>query len=129
MHYLADRGDNRRVSGNDVRVIDTHPSREFDIRRTDNHETNASHQVNTGGLKSTISGEVIVIMNQHVCHGKRKPVHLSPQIEHYKSISHNRSIKVFSENNATTLDKCKVPISIRGALSYTILRTSTDKEL
>ena len=67
-------------------------------------------------------------MNQHAHHGKNKTIKASPQIEHYKNIVEDHSIKVGGGRHITTLDKCKIPTSIRGALPYMKLCPYTDKE-
>ena len=113
---LVDRGANGGVAGNDVRVIAKHPDRTVDVRGIDNHEITHIPLVTAGGVTSTTSGEVIVIMHQHACHGKNKTIHSSPQIEHYENKVDDRSIKVGSGQHTTTLDNYKIPMSIRNAL-------------
>ena len=67
-------------------------------------------------------------MHQHAHHGKNKTTHYSPQIDHYKNIVDDCSIKVGGGQHITTLDKHKIPMSIRGALPYMPLRPWTDKQ-
>ena len=55
-----------------MRVIEIHPDRKVDIRGIDNHEITAIPLVTAGGVTSTITGEVIVIMHQYAYHGKKK---------------------------------------------------------
>ena len=126
-HSLVDKGDNGGVTGNDVRVIETHPDRKVYVRDIDNHQISAITLVTAGGVTTTTTGEVIVITHQHAHHGKNKTIHSSPHIEHYKNIVDDRSIKVDGGQHITTLDKCKIPMSIRGALPYMPLRPYTDK--
>ena len=52
----------------------------------------------------------------------------SPKIDHYKNILDNLSIKIVGVQHVTTLDKHKIPMSIRGAFPYMTLLTYTDKE-
>ena len=75
-----DSGANGGVTGNDVRVIAKHPDSTVDVRGIDDHEIASIPLVTTGGVTLTTSGEVIVIMHQHACHGKNKTIHSSPQI-------------------------------------------------
>ena len=64
-----DVGANGDVAGNDVRVIAKHPDRIVDIRGIDNHEITSILLVAAGGVVLTTSGEVILMMHQHACHG------------------------------------------------------------
>ena len=61
-----------------------------------------------------MTGEVIVIIHQHKCHGKNKTIHSFPQIEHHKNIVDNLSIKVGVGQHFTNLEKHKNPMSILG---------------
>ena len=79
MHSLVDRGANGRVSGIDVRVTETHSDRKVEIHGVDNHHISVIPLVTAGGVTKTITGEVIVIMQQHACNGKNKIIHYSPR--------------------------------------------------
>ena len=70
------------------------------------------------GLTTTVTGEVIVVMDQHAFHGKNKIIHSSPKIDHFKNMLDDRSIKVGSGQHVATLDKHKTRVSVRGALAY-----------
>ena len=109
---LVDRVANGGIKGSDVRVIENHPDRKVDICGVDNHQISAILLVTVGGVTITITGEVTVIMHQHVCHGKNKPIHSSPQIELHKSIVDDCSIKFRCVQHIATLDKHKTPMSI-----------------
>lgn len=111
-----------------MRFVETHPDRKVDIRDTGNHQISAIPLVTSGRATTTITGEVIVIMHQYACHDKNKTMNSSPQIEHYKNILDDFSIKIGGGQHITTLDKHKIPMSIRGALPYMSLRPYTDKE-
>ena len=113
-----DRGANGGVVGNDVSVIAKHPDRKVDFCGVDNHEIAYITLVTTGGGALTTSGEVIIIMHQHGCHGNNKTIHSSPQIEHNKNKVDDRSIKVDRFQHTNTLDNCKLPMSIRNDLPY-----------
>lgn len=126
--YLVDRCANGGVAGNDVRVIDKHPDRTVDVRGINNHEITSIPLVTAGGVTSTTSGEVIVIMHQHAHHGKNKIIHSYPQIEHYENKVDDRYIKVGGSQHITTLDNYKIPTSIRNALPYMPLCPYTDSE-
>ena len=81
---LLDRGANDGVTGNDFRVVPKYPDRTVDICIIDNHEIAAIPLITAGGVTSTTEGKVILIMNQHVYHGKNKTIYSSPQTEFYK---------------------------------------------
>ena len=71
-----------------------------------------------GGVTSTISGEVILIMHQYAYHPKYATIHSSAQIEYYKNVVDDRSIKVGGSQHITALYGYIIPISIRSTLSH-----------
>ena len=111
-----------------MRFIETHSDRKVDIHGMNNHLIYAMSLVTTGGITTNKTGEIIVIMHQHAHHGTNKTIHYFPQIEHCKNVVDDHSIKVGGRQHITTLDKHKMPISIRGELPYMSLRAYTDKE-
>lgn len=94
LYCLVNRGANGGVTGNDVRAIEKHPDKTCTIKGADNHEVHSMHIVTAGGVTSTISGEVILIMYQHAYHPKCDAIHSSAQIEHCKNVVDDRLIKV-----------------------------------
>ena len=70
-----DRRANSGVARSDVRVVETNPDRKVDMRGIDNHEITAIPLVAVGGVTSTITGEVILIMHQCAYNGKNKAIH------------------------------------------------------
>ena len=128
LYSLVDRGANGGVAGNDVRVIEKHSDKTCNIKGIDNHEVPSIPIVTAGGVTSTISGEVIIIMHQYAYHPKCPTIHSSAQIEHYKNVVDDRSIKVGGSQHITTLDNYKIPISIKSGLPYIPLRPYTDTE-
>ena len=127
-HSLVDQGANDGAAGNDVRAIEKHLDKTCDIKGIDNHEVPSMPIATAGGVTSTISWEVILIMHQYAYHPKCATFHSSAQIKHYKNIVDDRSIKVGGGQHITTLDGYKIPISIRSALPYAPLRPCTDAE-
>ena len=77
-----------------MRVIETHIDHKVDIPGIDNNLITSISMVNEGGVTWTITGEVMLSMHQHVHYGKNKTAHSSPQIENYKNIVDDLSIKV-----------------------------------
>ena len=75
-----DRRSNGGVVGREERAIETHPDRKDDIRDIDSHEITAIPLETVGGVTSTITGKVVLIIHQCACHGKNKTIHSSTQI-------------------------------------------------
>ena len=71
LYSLADRGSNGGVEGSYLRVIENYPDRKIDISSIENYEVTVITLVTVGGVISTITGEVILIMHQHAHHGKK----------------------------------------------------------
>ena len=113
---LAHRGSNGQVAGNYLRAVSKHVDRNEDVHGIDNHEIISVPLVTVGSITLSTSGEVSVIMHQHACHEKNKTIHSYPKIEHYKNVVDDRSIKVGGVQHTTTLNNCKLPMSIRNSL-------------
>ena len=93
------------------------------MRGIDNHEITSIPLVTAGGVTSTTSGEVILIMHQCAYHPKTKTIHSSAQIEHFKNIVDDRAIKVGGTQQITTSDNHETQISIRSTLPCIPLRS------
>ena len=104
-----------------------HQDSTVDACRIDNHEITSIHLETAGSVTLSTSVEVIAIMIQCAGHGKNKTMHSSPQIENHKNTVDEKSIKVGGGKHVTTLDNCKLPMSIRNALPYVPLRPCADK--
>ena len=111
-----------------MRVIEKHPDKTCNMKGIDNYEVPSMPIATAGGVTSTISGEVMLIMHQYAYHPKCATIHSSAQIEHYKNVVDDRSIKVGGGQHITTLDGYKIPISIRSDLPHMPLRPWTDAE-
>ena len=57
-------GANGGISESNIRVIEIHPDRKVDTRGVDNHKITAIPLVTVGGVTSTISDEVMMIVHQ-----------------------------------------------------------------
>ena len=88
----------------------------------------ASPLVTAGGVTTTTTGDVIVIMYLCAYHGKNKTNNSSPYDDHCKNIVDDRSNKVGGGQHVTTLDEHKIPMSILGVFPYIPLRPYTNKE-
>ena len=102
LHSLVNRGANGGAAGNDVRAIEKHPDKTCDIKGAYNHEVPSMPIVTTGGVTSTISGEFVLIMHQYAYHPKCATIHSSAQIECYKNMVDDRSMKVGGRQHITT---------------------------
>lgn len=128
LHSLVDRREYGGAAGNDVSIIENHPDRKVDIRGIDNHEITSAPLVTAEGVTCTTSGEVIVITHQHACHGENATIHFSVLIEHCKNAVDDKLIRVGGTQSITTLDNCKIPISIRNDLPHMAFRPCTNDE-
>ena len=124
---LVDRGDNGGIAGADVRVIEK-LHRQVDVQGIDNHQMTNIQIVTAGGVTRTQRGEVILIMNQYAYVGKGTSIHSSPQMESYKTIVDDRSIKCGGRQLIQTLDGYVIPLSIKNSLPRMKLRPYTNKE-
>ena len=125
---LVDRGANGGILGNDARVIWTH-GREVDVTGIDNHELNALKLVDAVAKVTTQLGEAIIIMRQYAYHGLQRTIHSSAQIEHYKNVVHDRSMRVGGTQHIRTVCGYILPLDIINALPYLPQKPPTDDEL
>ena len=124
---LVDRGANGGIAGEDVRII-AKTGRQVDIQGIDNHCINDIPIVTAGGIVNTQKGEVIAILHQYAYVGKGKTIHSCGQMEAYKQVVHDKSIKVGGKQRIETLDGYIIPLNIRHGLPYMTIRPYTDTE-
>ena len=67
-------------------------------------------------------------MNQYACYGKGKTIHSSGQLEYFRNLVDDKSVKVKGTQCIITNDGFKIPISIKNGLPYIPLRPYTDAE-
>ena len=84
--------------------------------------------VTARGVTQSTEGEVIIILNQYAYHGKGKTIHSSGQIEFFKNLVNDKSIKVGGKQHIKTNDGFTIPISIKSGLPYIPLRPYSDSE-
>ena len=128
-NQLVDRGANGGLAGSDMRVIyKTH--RKINISGIDNHEVTGLDVVTAATLLNTSLGKVIGIFNEYAYLGKGSSIHSSGQLEWFKTLVDEKSIKVGGTQLITTLDGYSVPLLIRDGLAYaTSLRKPTDQDM
>ena len=116
-NQLVDRGANGGLAGSDMRVIyKTH--RKINISGIDNHEVTGLDVVTAATLLNTSLGKVIGIFNEYAYLGKGSSIHSSGQLEWFKTLVDEKSIKVGGTQLITTLDGYSVPLLIRDGLAY-----------
>ena len=126
---MVDRGANGGLAGSDMRVIHkTH--RKINIQGIDNHEVTGLDVVTAATLLNTSQGKVIGIFNEYAYLGKGSSIHSSGQLEWFKTLVDEKSIKVGGTQLITTLDGYSVPLLIRDGLAYaTSLGRATDQDM
>ena len=124
---LVDRGANRGIAEDDVRIIDK-LNRTVDVQGINNHQINDIPIVTAGGVTRTQRGDVILILHQYAYVGKGNSIHSSAQFEHYENKVDDRAIKVGGRQLIKTLDGYVIPLSIKKALSRMKLRPYTNSE-
>ena len=124
---LVDRGANGGIAGSDVRLI-AKTDRHVDIQGIDNHRMNDVPIASVGAVVSTQKGDVIAIMHQFAYTGKGKTIISSAQLEAFKQIVHDKSVKVGGKQRIETLDGYIIPVNFRQGLPYVTFRPYTDKE-
>ena len=128
-NQLVDRGANGGLAGSDMRVIyKTH--RKINISGIDNHEVTGLDVVTAATLLNTSLGKVIGIFNEYAYLGKGSSIHSSGQLEWFKTLVDEKSIKVGGTQLITTLDGYSIPLLIRDGLAYaTSLGRPTDQDM
>ena len=92
-NQLVDRGANGGLAGSDMQVIyKTH--RKINISGIDNHEVTGLDVVTAATLLNTSLGKVIGIFNEYAYLGKGSSIHSSGQLEWFKTLVDEKSIKV-----------------------------------
>ena len=112
-----------------MRVIHkTH--RKINISGIDNHEVTGLDVVTAATLLNTSQGKVIGIFNEYAYLGKGSSIRSSGQLEWFKTLVDEKSIKVGGTQLITTLDGYSVPLLIRDGLAYaTSLGRPTDQDM
>ena len=126
---LVDRGDNGGLAGSNVRIL-SKSSRKCTVTGIDQHQINGLDIVQCAAFLNTNHGFVNLIMNEYEYYGKGHTIHSSGQIEWYKNLVDDKSVKVGGTQCITTLDGYAFPLKCIGGLMYlSILGKPTDEEL
>lgn len=124
---LVDRGANGGIIGNDAIVILQH-QRQVDVTGIDNHELNALKIVDASAKATSQHGDVILILRQYAYHGVGRTIHSAGQIEHYKNIVDDKSMKVGGRQCIRTSDGYILPLDIINGLPYLKMYPNSRKE-
>ena len=124
---LVDRGANGGILGNDARVILQH-QQVVNVTGIDNHELNSLKMVDATAKVTTQLGDVILIMRQYAYLGVYRTIHSAGQIEYYKNIVDDRSMKCGGKQHIRTNDGYIIPLDIINGLPYMKMTPNTDQE-
>ena len=125
---LVDRGANGGILGADGRVTHTH-QREVDVTGIDNHELNALKIVDAVAKVTTQMGDVILVLKQYAYHGQQRTIHSCAQIEHYRNLVNDRSMRVGGTQHIRTNDGYIIPLDIINGLPYMPMVPPTDDDI
>ena len=124
---MVDRGANGGIAGEDVRAFNIY-DRRVDITGIGNHQLKGLPMCDAAAKIMTSRGPAIAIMMQYALRGKGKTIHSSGQVEHYKNIVHDRSLKVGGKQCIVTQDGYVLPLDIVNGLPYIRMQKHTDEE-
>ena len=126
---LVDHGANEGLAGPDMHGIHRTYCK-IKIQDIDNHEVADLDVVTTATLLNTSQENVIGIFNEYAYLWKGSSIHSSGQLEWFKTLVDEKSIKVGGTQLITTLDGYSVPLLIRDGLAYaTSLGRPTDQDM
>ncbi len=124
---LVDRGANGGILGSDARVRHKH-QRTVDVTGIDNHTMNALVMVDATAKVTTQKGPVILHLREYAYHGQGRTIHAAGQIEMFKNLVDDRSLKVGGKQRIKTLEGYIIPLNIFNGLPYMDMQPDTDKE-
>ena len=126
---LVDRGANGGVAGCDVRVISKDlPHRRVNIQGIDNHQMTGLQLGTVGGVVTTQRGPVIGVFHQYALYGKGPTIHSSGQLEAFKNVVDEKSVRIEGTQSITTLDGYVLPLNVVQGLARLSIRPFTDTE-
>ena len=96
----------------------TKPTARSTFQAFANHEVTGLDVVTAATLLNTSLGKVTGIFNEYAYLGKGSSIHSSGQLEWFKTLVDEKSIKVGGTQLITTLDGYSVPLLIRDGLAY-----------
>ena len=125
---LVDRGANDGIAGSDLRII-AKTDRQVDINGIDDHQLTNLPIVTAGGVTSTQQGGVIVVLHQYAYMPFGKTIHSSLQLESFKSIVDDHSVKAGNGTQTIkTMEGYVIPLDFVNRLPYMKIRLFNDNE-
>lgn len=124
---LVDRGANGGILGQDAHVLLQH-LRTVDVTGIDNHELNQLKIVDASAKALSHRGFVIIIMRQYAYYGKGRTIHSAGQLECFKNMVNDRSIKCGGRQCITTNDGFILPLDVINGLPHLRMTPNTTKE-
>jgi hypothetical protein len=124
---LVDRGANGGIAGSNVCIILT-TGRTVDITGMDIHQLTKIKIGTVGSYADSQRDPEILIMHQYAIYQQNRTIHSSVQLEHFKSVVDDRSVKAGGMQRITTNKGYIFPLDIIGGLPYLKMRPYTDTE-
>ena len=125
---LMDGGANGGCSGDDVRVINYHPTRRIDITGAMNHQTTDIRCATVGAVTNSNMGPIILVMHQYAHTGKGATIHAKGQWQYYGAKIDDTSMVVGGTQTVRLAGGIIIPLDIVNGLPRMPLRPYTDKE-
>jgi hypothetical protein len=102
--------------------------RSVDVTGIDNHELNQLKIVHATAKALSHRVFVIIVMRQYAYHGKGRTIHSAGQLEYYKNMVDDRSMKCGGRQCITTNDGFVLPLDIINGLPHLRMVPNIDKE-
>ena len=107
---LIDRGENGGLSGKDVCVIST-TDKQVDVTGIDHHQMTGLKVVTAGGVVTSESGDIILILNQYVHVPTGSMIHLCIQDEAFGNLVNDRPCSLEGKQFIQTTDRYIIPLA------------------
>ena len=126
---LVDKGANGGIVGCNNCIINTHPTRKFDIQGIDNHHLPGIPIVTAGAVVKNQCSAVTIVIIQYAIVRTGKTIHSSGQLEAFGNNVDGKSVKTGSYQRLITPDRYIIPLQVRNGLVYidTLSYTDIDK--
>jgi hypothetical protein len=125
---MVDRSANGGVAGSNMHVIFRHPTRSVDIEGYDQHCTTNIPLVTCANVVHTHCCEVVAIYHNYAFTGKGRSIHSVPQLEAYKQLVDDKSVRIGGLQRITTADGYILPVDIINAFPYVKTRACSDDD-
>jgi len=113
---LVDRGANGGIAGEDVMVVER-GVKCATVNGINGHAVQDLPICTVAATVKSNKGSIIIIMHQYAYLGKGKTIHSSAQMEHYKNIVDDKSVRVGGKQSIKTLDGYVIPFISTGSVA------------